>query len=240
MAGPVFERPHHQRIAALLGRLDADVLAAHQCWFGGGTAIALRYGEYRESRDVDFLVSDADSFGRLRALVSGGGMDALLPAGAPGLELVRESRIDADGIRTWVRQDGVELKFEIIREARIGFDLPASDDTVCGLRSLTPRDLAASKLLANVDRGLDDSTYQRDLIDLAMMEASPRLLHGALGKCAPAYGEDTIRRYVAEVATRLRRAGRMKQCLETMAMDQPPVVLSQAVRRLEHVFVQGG
>ncbi|MFZ7096649.1 nucleotidyl transferase AbiEii/AbiGii toxin family protein [Luteimonas dalianensis] len=48
----MFERPHHQRIALLLGALDADLFRRLQCLFGGGTAMALRYGEYRESVDV--------------------------------------------------------------------------------------------------------------------------------------------------------------------------------------------
>jgi len=41
----------------VLQALDADALASHACLFGGGTAMALRYGEYRESFDIDFLVS---------------------------------------------------------------------------------------------------------------------------------------------------------------------------------------
>lgn len=228
----MFERAHHQRIAALLRRFDAAVLSAHACWFGGGTAIALRYGEYRESRDVDFLVSDADAYRRLRGLVSAGGLDALLPASAPRLDLAREPRIDADGIRTWVRQDGVELKFEIIREARIPFDVPGQGDEVCGLASLTPCDLAASKLLANVDRGLDDSTFNRDLIDLAMMRAGAPLLRDALSKAATAYGDGEIRRHVSLGAERLRRPRWVKTCLATMAMTQPPAVITQAIRTL--------
>ena len=58
----MFERPHHQRIAHVLAALDADALRQHACLFGGGTCIALRYGEYRESVDIDFLVSDACMF----------------------------------------------------------------------------------------------------------------------------------------------------------------------------------
>lgn len=228
----MFERPHHQRIAALLQRFDASVLAAHACWFGGGTAIALRHGEYRESRDVDFLVSDAADYRQLRSRVSVGGLDALLPEGAPGLDLVRAPRIDADGIRTWVRQDGVELKVEIIREARIRFDAPGPRDAVCGIASLTPCDLAASKMLANVDRGLDDATFNRDLIDLAMMRAGAPLLRDALSKAAMAYGEAEIRRHLSLGAERLRRAGWAKTCLDTMAMAQPPAVLGQAIRTL--------
>lgn len=54
-----FERPHHQRIAHVLAAMNWDALRQHGCLFGGGTRIALRYGEYRESVDIDFLVSDA-------------------------------------------------------------------------------------------------------------------------------------------------------------------------------------
>ncbi len=68
----MFERAHHRRIATMLGALDGDLLQAHHCYFGGGTAIALRYGEYRESVDVDFLVSDVAGYRELRQLVAGG------------------------------------------------------------------------------------------------------------------------------------------------------------------------
>lgn len=37
----MFERAHHQRIAQILSLLDSDLLRAHRCYFGGGTAIAL-------------------------------------------------------------------------------------------------------------------------------------------------------------------------------------------------------
>ena len=54
----MFERPHHQAVALALYALDGDLLAQHRCWFGGGTAIALRHGEFRESVDIDLMVSD--------------------------------------------------------------------------------------------------------------------------------------------------------------------------------------
>jgi hypothetical protein len=65
----MFERAAHQRVAALLGALDVEHLQRSKCVFGGGTRIALELGEYRESRDVDFLVSDADAYASLRMLV---------------------------------------------------------------------------------------------------------------------------------------------------------------------------
>lgn len=66
----MFERPHHQRVAQVLASLDASLLAHSHCFFGGGTAIALRYGEYRESVDIDFLVSDIDGYRQLRQLLT--------------------------------------------------------------------------------------------------------------------------------------------------------------------------
>ena len=50
----MFERPHHRRIARILAALNGDLLREANCLFGGGTAMALRFGEYRESVDMDF------------------------------------------------------------------------------------------------------------------------------------------------------------------------------------------
>lgn len=67
----MFRRPHHQRIAQVLGALNGPLLRANGCLFGGGTAIALRYGEYRESVDIDFMVSDVHGYRTLRQLLTG-------------------------------------------------------------------------------------------------------------------------------------------------------------------------
>lgn len=75
----MFERPHHQRIAQILSVLDGPLLKKNSCLFGGGTAIALRYGEYRESVDIDFLVSDVAHYRNLRQLLTGvGGVAAIV------------------------------------------------------------------------------------------------------------------------------------------------------------------
>ena len=67
----MFERPHHRRSASVLENLDAGLLESHACFFGVGTAIALRYGEYREAVDIDFLVSDLEGYRALREMISG-------------------------------------------------------------------------------------------------------------------------------------------------------------------------
>ena len=173
----MFERPNHRRIAQVLGALDGSKLRELRCWFGGGTAIALRHGEYRESVDIDFLVSDPVGYRQLRQQLAGAtNIDALLRAGAASIALARDIRADQYGIRTALIVDGVRIKFEIVREARIALDEPARSDAVCGIAMLTTVDLAASKLLANSDRWRDDSAFSRDVIDLAMMDLPPRRL----------------------------------------------------------------
>lgn len=53
----MYRRPHHRRIAELLQGLDGGLLAECECWFAGGTAVALQLDEYRRSDDIDFLES---------------------------------------------------------------------------------------------------------------------------------------------------------------------------------------
>lgn len=233
----MFERPHHQRIASLLECLNAELLRECRCLFGGDTAVALRFGEYRESLDVDFLVSDPDGFRQLRQwLAHGRSLAPIVRAGAPMLVLDREIRADQYGIRTAVEIGGVAIKFEIVREARITLQAPGRGDEVCGVATLTVVDLAASKLLANSDRGLDDSTFARDVIDLAMMAPRLPLLRQALGKAEQAYG-DAIRRDLAHAIGRLReRQGWLEHCMHAMQIRTPQALLWQRLRSLRRVL----
>jgi hypothetical protein len=59
---------HHRRIATLLGQLKPELLPRHHCLFGGGTAIALRCGEFRQSVAADLPVSDRQGYRELRQL----------------------------------------------------------------------------------------------------------------------------------------------------------------------------
>jgi hypothetical protein len=233
----MFERPHHQRIAHILSALDSSVLAQNACWFGGGTSIALKFGEYRESVDMDFLVSDPAGYRELRQLLTG--LDGLAPItrrGAMPLELLREVRADQYGIRTQVRMDGHAIKFEIVREARILFQEPELQDQIAGVKTLTLLDLAASKLLANSDRQADDGVFNRDIIDLAMMNLELPQLRQALEKATEAYGT-SISRDLAKAIDRMQnRQGWIDRCMQAMAMNMPKAVLWQKIRGLRRVI----
>ena len=212
----MFERQHHRDVALVLQALDPQVLAARHCWFGGGTAMALRYGEYRESIDIDFLVSDKPGYRELRQMLGGvHGLDPLLRPGMK-LELARELRADQYGIRTHVRSGLVAIKFEIVLEGRIAFAAPGPDDQVCGIQTLAPADLAEEKLLANADRWADDAVFSRDLIDLALQRASRELLAAACAKAEEAYGL-AVRQSLADAVESLRkRPHRLAECMQAL------------------------
>lgn len=236
----MFERPHHQRIAHVLGALDGDVLRRHGCLFGGGTCIALRYGEYRESVDMDFLVSDAAGFRELRGLLTGpAGLNAVVRAGAQPLTVLRELRADQYGVRTVVQMDGQAIKFEIVREARIDLNSPGPADVLCGIATLTPLDLATSKLLANADRQADDGVFSRDVIDLAMMDLRLPVLRAALARATEAYGPAVARDLAKAIDRMQERHGWLERCMQVMAISLPKAVLWQKIRALRRVLKAG-
>lgn len=216
--GCLFERTHHRRIATVLEALDADVLAANACLFGGGTAMALRFGEYRESVDIDFLVSKVEGYRHLRQRLTGAdGMRAVTRAGHV-LRQSREVRADQYGIRTMLQVEGADIKFEVVLDGRIALDAPGPDDHQCGVATLTPLDMATSKLLANSDRWRDDAVMSRDLIDLAMMAPPRALLRQAIAKAQVAYGDSVAADLAAAVDDLRARPHRLDKCMQAMTM----------------------
>lgn len=236
----MFERSHHQCIARILGALNGPLLKAHQCFFGGGTAIVLRFGEYRESVDIDFLVSDIACYRDLRQLLTGsGGMTAILVPGHQQVTQLREIRADQYGIRTMLSVGDLPVKFEIVLEGRIDLATPTEGDQVCGISTLTPLDLATSKLLANSDRWGDDGVFNRDVIDLAMMRPRLPLLRQAIAKAEGAYGQ-AIHIDLEKAIQRLQhRQGWLERCMQALAMTLPKALVWQRVRALRRGLPSG-
>jgi hypothetical protein len=236
-ASAMFERLHHRRIARVLAALDADLLRQANCLFGGGTAMALRFGEYRESVDMDFLMSDLSSYRRLRQLLTGeAGFAGLLRPDSEKFRLAREVRADQYGIRTTLLVDELPIKFEIVLEGRIELAATSKKDQVCGISTLTPLDMATSKLLANSDRYSDDAVFSRDVIDLAMMSPSLPLLRKALIKAQEAYGEAITRDLERAIERLQRRPDRLERCMLVMAISLPKAVLWSKIRALRRVL----
>ena len=206
-------RPHHQAIARVLERMDPTFLLGARCFFGGGTCISLLCGEFRESRDIDFLVSDRAGFRALREAIR---VDSLGRIARAPLELAREVRADRDGIRTFVVDGDVRIKLELILEGRI--DLAGALDERVGVPVLTGGCLAAEKLLANADRGVDPSTFARDLIDLAFLaNGDENALDEGVALATTAYGPSALRELSASMR-RLRARGRLSECAHALGI----------------------
>ena len=233
----MYKRAHHQNIAAVLAHLNPEYLMAHQCFFGGGTAIALRHGEYRESVDIDFLISDVGLYGKVREDVRDHNNLSPLLLPGKGLELIRELRTDQYGIRTVVGIGNAKIKLEIISEGRILFDVPEPKDFIDSIPSLTRLDAIASKLLVNSDRYGDDSVYSRDLIDLAMMKPTSKELNLAIEKAKKAYGESIQRDLIKSIDYLFQREQRLEKCANYLKMDLPVSVIYQNIQKLkQHIF----
>jgi hypothetical protein len=230
----LFEREHHRNVALVLQSLQPELLAQRHCLFGGGTAMALRHGEYRESIDIDFRVADLAGYRELRQLLTGA--ESLAPLTRPGMhiELAREVRADQYGIRTHVRGASAVIKFEIILEGRIALSEPGPEDVVCGVQTLTGLDLSTEKLLANADRWADDSVFSRDLIDLAMQRADRKQLLAACAKAEGAYGA-SVRQSIAQAVGALRkRPHRLDECMKALGIDKvTKAQLWQAIRGVQ-------
>jgi hypothetical protein len=212
----LYERPHHQRIQKVLESLDADLLLKHRCLFGGGTAIALSRGEYRESVDIDFVVSSVDGYRELRSIVSSEGVTALMTRAWP---LKREVRIDQYGIRFALDvDDSRPIKFEIVFEGRVQLADPLREDRIDGVWALAMQDKVATKLMANSDRWADDAVSSRDLVDLAMLTNGGTADPAGVAKAVRAYGESVLGDFEKARARLLERDRWLATCMKRMGM----------------------
>lgn len=224
----LFKREHHQKVQQLLQSLNAEFLLAAQCYFGGGTAPVLLLGEYRESVDVDFLCASQDGYRLLREQLMSDSLGKILKY---PLDLLREVRADQYGIRTFIQIDGVPIKFEIIREARIA--LEGKLDKKLGVPVLSRIDLMVEKLLANADRGDDKATYGRDMIDLAMMAQHwGGIPEAAWHKANTAYG-GSVKRSFDRVLGRLLNDSNPRQAWQMLKIEDETVgKLTEALKAL--------
>jgi hypothetical protein len=69
-----FKLDHHNKILKILQNLDSDILRDDVTYFGGGTLLTINFGEYRWSKDVDFICPvPSPGYKHLRTVVFDGG-----------------------------------------------------------------------------------------------------------------------------------------------------------------------
>lgn len=210
----MFDRPHHKGILKILHAFNSDFLQKAECFFGGGTAIVLSLGEYRESNDIDFLCASINGYRFLRNTVSGD-LGQLLKT---PIKHLREVRADRYGIRTILEMDGIPIKVEIVSEGRI--TVYGNLDPIFHVPTLSREDMYAEKLLADADRGMDKSTMSRDIIDLAMMINNwGDIPDQSWMKAYAAYGIHVVKEFQKTVEL-IHDKKYLADCLQKMHMDK--------------------
>ena len=228
---PEFARSRHQLVWQVLESLNAALLSSTRCYFGGGIRIVLELEEFRESIDVVFLCADREGYRELRGMVTQRSFGELFSG---GYELLREIRSDMYGIRTFLLVDEQPLKFEIISEGRI--PLTGIETELFPVEVLDHSSCFAEKLLGNTDRGRDDSTKSRDLIDLAFMAASwsedDQIAGMAIADSI--YGRAVIRELDATLE-RIGDSAHRKKCIRALAVSDTRK-LSRGLRALRKLL----
>jgi Nucleotidyl transferase AbiEii toxin, Type IV TA system len=143
----------------------------------------MQQGEYRLSKDIDFMCP-MDGGYRLRR-VAEGGYDAIF-SGRRGLFLPQDIQANQYGIRFPVIVDWTTIKFEMVCEGRIEFGEPSYPHW-SPVPCLNLVDIFAEKLLANADRWPSDRVNSRDLMDLAMLRLASAIPQEAIDKAESAY-----------------------------------------------------
>lgn len=228
----LFRRRHHQAIGNILRQFNGDLLREHHCYFGGGTAIVLLQDEYRESVDIDFLISDKEHYRELRNLLTDSvGIYAIAKEGAK-LVIARDIKADQYGIRTVIQSGDTTVKFEIVLEGRIVFDEQSPRNNIENISTLTKLDLLTSKLLANSDRWNDSAVYSRDILDLVMLSPTKQEFDTALKKAHQAYG-DAIHRDLNKATNKLLNQSEwLDSCIRMLKIDLPKGLLWQKLNDL--------
>jgi len=178
----MFDHKHHQLIHLVLNSLDSKIFRESGAYFGGGTLISLLNGEFRWSKDIDFICPVGSGYKELRSLIfqSAHNPSALFSS-TDGLEFPRDLTASQYGIRFLVMANGTPIKFEIVAEGRITLKEPEYFNWP-GLPCLCFEDQCTEKLLANSDRWIDSSIESRDLIDLAILRLRCKFSDTAIHK----------------------------------------------------------
>lgn len=135
------------------------------------------------------------------------------------LDLAREVRADIYGIRTFARLDDAIVKFEIVREARIA--LTAAPVPGLPVASIDRPSAFAEKFPANADRGSDESTLSRDIVDLAFMIDGwdAKDARAGLVRATEAYGAEVERKLDGVIRKLREDKPFFAHCIKALASD---------------------
>ena len=217
----MFTQDFHQKIITVLHQLNTNFLQDCHAYFGGGTFICLNYGEYRLSKDIDFLCSTGSGYRLLRQTLGQNKYNALFNT-QNNITFPQEIQANQYGIRFPLLIEGTLIKFEIIMEGRIELeapDFPQWSSVPC----LNLVDCFAEKLLANADRWIDGSVESRDLIDLAVLRLNASIPPQAIEKAESAY--PVIEPLKEAIANFQQKPNYRDKCFQSLRINNPVAII---------------
>lgn len=217
----MFERDFHQKILTILSHVNAQFLASCRTYFGGGTLVSLRHGEYRLSQDIDFMCPIGLGYRQLRQGIIDEGYKAIFSR-FDQILLPREIQANQYGIRFPVVVDETQIKFEIVVEGYIQFgspEYPSWSPVAC----LNKTDSFAEKLLANADRWADRRKDSRDIIDLSMQRLSSPIPSEAIAKAENAY--PVIEPLIRAIQNFQQKPEYRAECFERLMVKEPRKII---------------
>ena len=197
----MFELEHHKKVMTILNALRSDFFSEISAYFGGGTLLTLLYGEYRLSRDIDFICPVGKGYRLLRSAIYDKNYKAVFKDFS-NITLPREIRADQYGVRFAVMVEDIPIKFEIIAEGRISLESPEYYEWST-VPCLSFADSCCEKLLFNSDRWIDRAVESGDLIDLSILRLQSALPAKSVEKAESAYSvvkplQDSIQFFQSE------------------------------------------
>jgi len=217
----MFKRDFHRKIHTVLSHIDAQFLASCRAYFGGGTLVSLRHGEYRLSQDIDFMCPIGLGYRQLRQAIIARGYSAIFSS-FDRISLPREIQANQYGIRFPVIIDGSQIKLEIVVEGYIQFgspEYPSWSPVAC----LNNTDSFAEKLLANADRWADRRKDSRDIIDLSMQRLANPIPSEAIAKAENAY--PVIQPLTKAIQNFQQKPEYRAECFNRLAVKEPSRII---------------
>ena len=216
-----FKHEFHQKILTVLSHLNVEFLQECRAYFGGPSLVSMQQGEYRLSKDIDFMCPMDAGYRLLRRKVAEGGYDAIFLR-RDSLFLPQDIQTNHYGIRFPVIVDGITIKFEMVCEGRIEFGEPSYLNCL-PVPCLNLVDIFAETLLANADRWPSDRVNSRDLIDLAMLRLASAIPQEAIDKAEAAY--QVMQPLERSIQYFQERPEYREKCYEILSIAQPNQVI---------------
>lgn len=172
----VWTKKHHNNIWDIMKSIDIETINKSGLVFAGGTLCALRYGEYRESVDIDFFtnIENQKNFSLFQQNIINGNNGNILLQNQNSKYGINIIRYERNFLQLLIKNNHKNNPNEDAKDVKVEFvcsEVPLVGKTLFkGVLSLSPIASIACKLIAYKIRGKELSSQKKDLIDLLILK----------------------------------------------------------------------